>query len=257
MQIGFIGTGAITEAMIEGLCGAARYREPILVTRRSAERSRRLAEKHPNVAVADDARAIVASCEFVVLAVMPAQAEAVLESLAFRDGQHLLSVVAGLRLDTLRRLGAPASVQRALPMPPMEKGLGALPVCPPQARTQALLEGTGDIIAVEDEHQFEALATGSALMASFFAMVARMAAWIERQGVPEREAALYARSVFHGLAALVHDSDAMSLRSMARDSLTAGGINEQVLGQFEAAGWFEEIDKGLDAILHRLEGTGR
>jgi pyrroline-5-carboxylate reductase len=257
MTIGFLGTGAIAEAMIDGLCGAAGHDGPVLVTERSAARSSRLAGKYKNVDRGSSAQAIVDASDVVVISVLPAQVLELINNVTFHADHIVLSVAAGIRIDDLKKAARPASrLHRALPMPPIERGLGPLPICPPDRDLASVFDGTGTVIGVESEAQFDTIATGSALMASFFAMVAQMADWMTRRGVGEREAAAYATSMFHSLAALTCDADAAELQALPDECLTPGGINEQVLRQLQAAGWLDEIDGGLDAIAKRLAKSG-
>ncbi len=256
MTLGFIGTGAITEAMVDGLCGHGGYDGNVIVSARTRARSERLRDKYSNVSIDDDNQAIVDASDVVVIAVLPQQAEEVLGALSFRPDHHVLSVIAALKLQDLRRLISPATrVQRAVPLPPVERGLGPIPLCPPDTDMNDLLARAGTVVAVDDERQFQALAAGSALMATLFAFMARTARWLEDEDVAAREAALYSTSMVHALAAVASDADPSTLRDLPEECLTPGGINEQVLRQIEAAGWLDEIDRGLSAIMTRLEGA--
>ena len=52
MNVGFIGVGTITEAVVKGLCGAGARGLSILLSPRNRERSRNLSERHAAVEVA-------------------------------------------------------------------------------------------------------------------------------------------------------------------------------------------------------------
>lgn len=251
---GFIGTGAITEAMVAGLCTVGGLKDKVVVSTRSEVRSARLAEQFSNVEVLADNQAIVDCCDVVIVALLPQQASSVLPDLHFRAGQQVLSVIAGLQLDALRDLVAPATgVYRGIPMPPVEYGLGPFPVCPPAPALVSLLEGIGTVVPVTDEHQFQALAGGSALMAAFYEFTATTARWIEGQGVPTREAALYSSSMLHALAHMTTRVDAGQLQAMSEECLTAGGLNEQVLFELRDHEWFGHVGHALDGIMRKLD----
>jgi pyrroline-5-carboxylate reductase len=68
-KIGFIGTGAITDALVRGLLAEPAAVVEIMVSQRSVEISAKLAADFPAVFVADDNQAIVDSCNTVVLAI--------------------------------------------------------------------------------------------------------------------------------------------------------------------------------------------
>ena len=256
MRLGFIGTGAIAEAMVEGLCGVGGFTGQILVSERSRERSARLAERHGNVRVCEDNQALVDDSDWVVIAVLPDQALDVASALSFRADHKVIVVVAGLKLAAWDPVLAPATdIHRAIPMPPVEWGLGPIPVFPPDVELEALFDTVGTPVPVDDERQFLAFFAGSGLMAAFFETVARTATWLEGEDVPPREAALYASSMFHALAALAADTDADGLQGLAEECLTEGGLNDQVLRELRDAGWFDALKGRLDRLMTRLDGA--
>ncbi len=54
MIIGFLGTGAISEAIIRGLCDKANYSDRILISQRSPERSTKLALDYDQIEVVNE-----------------------------------------------------------------------------------------------------------------------------------------------------------------------------------------------------------
>ena len=84
MKIGFIGTGAITTAMVEGLCKTENPPTDIVVSPRNKKKAEKLAARFDNVRIADNNQIVVDECDCIVLAVVPQIAEAVLRELHFR-----------------------------------------------------------------------------------------------------------------------------------------------------------------------------
>ena len=169
MKLGFIGTGAISEAIILGLFNHGKFQNPVFVSRRSQVRSQRLARQFRQVEVKDDLQDLVHECDFLVIAVLPGQCEQVLSALEFRADQTIVSLVAGCKLEHLRKMVAPATrVHRAVPMPPIEFGLGTTPMCPPDPEVQALFDRVGNSLPLDDESHFGVFSAASAFMATFF-----------------------------------------------------------------------------------------
>jgi pyrroline-5-carboxylate reductase len=253
-MLGFIGTGAIIEAIVTGLYKCDDYQESVLVSERSHYRSKKLHKLFPLVEIVSDNQIIVDRCDDIVVAVLPQQAHTILSSLQFRESHRIISLVAGLRLEALSKLIKPATrVCRAIPMPPNEFGLGPVPICPRNRSVEALFNRIGTAVGVDDENQFTALAAGSAVMAIFFEFVASLARWLESRDVPAKQASLYATNVIHALASMTTKADAESLQAMSEQCLTPGGLNEQVLLGCKDAGWIEIIQNELDGIMKRLE----
>lgn len=259
MKTGFIGTGAITEAMITGLmeegggCRGPLPGGPLLVTRRNRQRSTRLAETYRGVEIADDPAEIVARCDLVVIAVLPGQAEDLLQTLSFGSGQTVASVVAGLTLSRLQPLVSPArDVCRFIPMPPVEYGLGPIPVYPACSRLQRLLGGLGTWLCLDRETDFDALSASSALMATCFQLMATQAHWTAGQGVDAGVAAAYTTSLWQALTTQADRLGPAHLAGLAEECLTPGGLNEQVIMALRQAGWFAGLEGELDKVADRV-----
>ena len=253
MKLGFVGTGAIAEAVIVGMLEAKAFEGQIIVSRRSEPRSQMLSQRFENVQVESDNQKIVDQSDWVFISVLPAQAEALLRDLNFRREQFVISMVAGRSLASLAQLVAPVSnVFRIIPLPPIEHGIGPLPITPPNDDIAALFDHFGTSVQVDDEDQFSAFSASSALMASFYELVASQARWIESQGVPAPQATKYATAILHSLAETTVNKSPEGLQAMAKECLTIGGLNEQVLKESLADGWFNQMDQRLDRIADRL-----
>ena len=135
MRIGFLGTGAITEAVVTGLATAPEPPD-IVVSPRTIARSRALAQRFGNVAVAADNQAVLDRADIAVLALRPQDIVTALKPLCFRGDHIVVSFVALLPLESLRRLVEPADqLCRAIPLPCAAKRVGPLALWPtlPQA----------------------------------------------------------------------------------------------------------------------------
>ncbi len=126
--IGFIGTGAITEAMVRGLLASMPVVETVIVSPRNAAIAARLAADFPGVRIAGDNQAIVEACQTLVLAVRPQIAEEVIRPLQFRDGQSVISVIAATDRDRLLSwIGADVRLTQAIPLPFVARRAGRTP----------------------------------------------------------------------------------------------------------------------------------
>src|SRR3954451_13658991 len=70
-RLGFVGVGAIAEALIAGLCAGGEQRGTFLLSPRNAQLSKGLAERFAFVKVAADNQAVVDGSDIVFLAVTP------------------------------------------------------------------------------------------------------------------------------------------------------------------------------------------
>ena len=109
------------------------------------------------------------------------------------------------------------------------------------------------MIPVEDQRQFSTFSAASAVMATFFELIAANARWIQSTGVPAEAAARYSTAVFHSLATQAKELGPQELQAVSTQCLTAGGLNEQLLNATRNEGWFDELQVELDRLLKRVE----
>jgi pyrroline-5-carboxylate reductase len=101
VSLGFIGTGAITDAVVQGLHAAGNTKHDIHLSPRSEARSRAFAARYERVLREDSNATVVAKSDIVFLAVRPRQMPE-LGGLRFRAEQTVVSFLAGTPIDQLR-----------------------------------------------------------------------------------------------------------------------------------------------------------
>lgn len=254
MRLGFIGTGAITEALVRGMLRDDPSDLTIVVSARSAEVSDRLAARFPRVvSVAPNNQEIVDGSDIVVLAIRPQIARKVLTGLSFRADQIVVSLVAMLAMDDLGKLVAPARhIVRAIPLPSAAEGGSPTAIIPPDDRVRRFFERVGTVVEADDEQAFDALAAASAIMATHFALAATVASWLGRHGVAEDAARLYVGRILSGLSRTAGSSPDTSFSELVAEHETAGGLNEQVRLHMESGGALATMQTGLDAVYRRI-----
>jgi pyrroline-5-carboxylate reductase len=238
--------------MIDGLNAAATHAS-IIVSPRNREMSASLAAKFANVRVARTNQEVLDESETVVLAVRPQIAESVLGELRFRADHDVISLVAALPLDRLRKLIAPAaSATRAVPIPTVARNDGPTAIYPANRNVEALFESLGTAIVLEEEGVFDSFASATALMASYFAFAGAAVDWMSRNGVSPGDSRRFVDTMLRGLASTASASTDLDYAALADEHQTRGGLNEQVRSQLTRKGMFAEIGDALDAVLQRL-----
>ena len=151
VSLGFIGAGAITDAVVQGLHAAGNTKHDIHLSPRSEARSRALAARYERVIREDSNEAVVAKSDIVFLAVRPQQMPE-LTGLRFRAEQTVVSFLAGTPIDQLRPFVAPATrLVRVLPLPCIGLGQGPILMMPSDPTVEALFDKLGYLIVLTDE----------------------------------------------------------------------------------------------------------
>lgn len=257
MDIGFIGTGAIVEAMVTGLLQAPSPDLSVLLSPRNAEVAARLAQRFPEqVTVAASNQAVLDGSGMVVLAVRPQIAADLLPTLAFRADHHVLSLIATFSGARLTELVAPATrITRAVPLPSMALGAGPTIVSPPDATVTDLFERAGVAVEVGTEAEYDALAAASAIMSAHFTAAQTIVDWLVRRGIPAEDGRRYIGQVFSGLAGTADLHAATDFAALSVEHKTPGGINEQVERHLAESGAYAALTEALDGVLARLRGV--
>jgi pyrroline-5-carboxylate reductase len=252
MTYGIIGVGAIGAAIVTGLCKGVNDAPRVVLSARNAARAAELASRFPTVRVARSNQEVIDGSSVVLLCIRPQEARTVLGGLKFSSRPAVVSMMAGIPIDTLQQLVAPSqSIARAIPLPAVATREGGTPIFPSTQAAKTLFDRLGCSIEIPHEVALEATSASTATVSAHFAYLNAICRWLIAQGVSETAARRQVAATFAGLAAQLHD-DAPDFAELARDHATRGGINEQFLGVLQQARVFDTVASGLDRVLERL-----
>lgn len=253
MKFGFIGTGVITEAIVTGLLKQEGAGHEFLLSERSRAVSARLAAASAQVQVTADNQEIADQADILFLAVLPQVAEEVLQPLTFRAGQKVVSLIATVTHERLRKwIGADVELTRAIPLPAVADRRGVTVLYPEDQAMAGLFAGLGTAVTASTVEEFDAYAAASALMGTYFGVLETASGWLAAQGCCEDGAQAYLTGVFSGLANRAEADRGSSFGTLREAHSTPGGLNEQLFQMFDSAGGSKALTDGLDSIAARL-----
>jgi pyrroline-5-carboxylate reductase len=267
-QIGFIGGGAMAEALAGGLVAAGVEPGRIRVSDVAAER-RGYLEATLSIRTSESNVEIARASEIVVLAVKPAMVEPVLKAMEEADTATLLaplwiSIAAGTPIAKLERaLPAGSRIVRAMPNTPALVRAGATAICGNSAATRddvAAAAALFDSVGIHWEAPREELLdpvtglSGSG-PAYLFRFLEALAAAGERVGLPAEAAGRLAAQTVFGAAKLALESDDSPARLREKVS-SPGGTTLAGLAQLEAEGFPEAVFAAVDAATRRARELG-
>jgi len=254
-RVGFVGVGAIAEALITGMCAGGEQRAHFLVSPRNADIAKGLAQRYSFVTVAADNQAVIDGSDIIFLAIRPQVAADVLTPLRFRGDQRIVSLIATLDVARLRPLVAPAvAILRAAPLPAVARRMGALTLYPPVAEIASLLDGLGQLVQLESEEDLDAFWAATSLMGSYFGLLDEVAGWLSRRNLDDDQVRPFVAAMFHAVAATGEAHAMDGFDKLVNEHSTRGGLNEQAYRELKAAGWTRLISETLDLIHARIRG---
>jgi pyrroline-5-carboxylate reductase len=252
---GIIGVGAIAAAIVDGLCADGDSPD-IRLSPRNAATAAALAGRHPSVSICADNQAVLAEASIILLCVRPQDAASVLTDLTFRPDQAVISVMAGIPIEQLASLVAPATdICRTIPLPSVATRASVTPLVPPNPVACAIFDRLGGALELEDEARFEAFSAATGTVAAYFSYLDAISGWLSARGIPPGDADRYVASVFASLGDSL--SSERNLSALGHEHTTPGGINELFNRHLHEAGLIDAVHSGLDSVLDRLSGQNR
>lgn len=159
-KLGFIGAGAMAEAIIKGVIKAKLYQpQEILISDINMERLEEL-QKNLEVSIADNNKEVINDCQQILLAVKPQQVSDVLtkDKDSFEPGKVLISIAAGIKTEFLEAIVGNISVIRVMPNTPALVGAGMSALCKGRyAKEEDLIlangifDSVGETVIVEEK----------------------------------------------------------------------------------------------------------
>jgi pyrroline-5-carboxylate reductase len=266
MKILVIGGGNMGKTYCRSLLRAHLVKpEDLMVLERSPEQAALLRDEKIGVIFSDPAECLGVA-DLIILAVKPQDSAALFQKLrpAADPQQVYLSIMAGVKIETIQQGLGVEKVIRAMPNLPAQIGLGMTSYTASEAVTrielvlvQNLLNTTGKAIYVDTEHAIDATTaiSGSGPAYVLYFMQAMIEAARE-MGFTASEAELLVVQTFRGAVELQMKNDLSCAEWIKRVS-SKGGTTEAAMNAFRATSVFEDIKSGAKAALARAEELGR
>ena len=249
---GVLGVGSIATAIVTGLCDGVVEPPEVVLSPRNAERAAELAARLPSVRVATDNQQVVDDSDVVIVCLLPTHAAEVLAGMEFRANHAVVSAIAGFPVAQLAGLVNPVTdIARSIPLPAVATRGSMTPVYPVTQAATGLYDRLGGSMEIANELAFESVAAASATVAAYFRYLETIADWLSGHGIPTAAARRYVADTFAALSDEL-DSPGVDLAALAQAHTTPGGLNEQFARDLDAAGTYDTVQVGLDAVLARI-----
>ena len=268
LTIGLIGGGNMARALVRGLLHAGHPAGRIQVADPDPAQLEQVVALHASVGIHADNREVARTADVLVLAVKPQVMADIARQLAAgprRAGQLILSVAAGITLDSLRGwFGAGTPLVRVMPNQPATIGAGisglAASATVGEAERQIaqyIASATGQAVWLQDESLMDAVtAVSGSGPAYFYLLMEHMERAAIELGLPADLAAALTRETALGAARLVIETKAEPGRLRAAVT-SPGGTTAAALRVFDAANLGAIVRQALAAARDRSAELGR
>ena len=246
-NIGIIGVGYLGACLAEGLAGAGTF---LILSPRSTSRTAELSARFGCTIAANNAE-VVQRSDLVFLSTRPGQIAETATGLPWRAGQRVVSIAAGIRLNTIQAAVAPAIAVRAMPIAASRIRRSPTAFHPNDPEANAILARLGPALPFEDEAEFDTASIFGAYYAMMYAFIDEVAGWAEANGLSSVSARTLTAHMTEAAAAAVIEGKAVKPRELLNELLTPGGISEEGLKVLEETGALSRWPDALDASLKR------
>ncbi|MEM0948056.1 MAG: pyrroline-5-carboxylate reductase dimerization domain-containing protein [Pseudomonadota bacterium] len=200
-------------------------------------------------------QALADACDVILISVPPAAVNDI--AIKARD-KLIISVMAGVSIETLQRTTGSSRVVRAMSSPAAGQALAYSPWCAhpevteeDRSRTQAILSVCGLTDEIEAEAHIDCFTALTGPVPGFVAFFAEaMADYAESQGIAPELADRAVRQLFRGAAAVMSDS-AMTPSDHVQQMIDYAGTTAAGLQELRRLGTGSAISQGLDAAKRR------
>ncbi len=240
-------------------------KEDMMILEKSPEKAAILSQKDIGT-VYGSPEGCFAKADLIIFAVKPQDANVLFETLKplVDDQQVFLSIMAGVKIETICEALGVKKVIRAMPNLPAQIGMGMTAFTSSNEVTrielvmvQNLLNTTGKTVYVENERAIDASTaiSGSGPAYVFYFMDSMMKA-AKRMGFNESEAELLVSQTFKGAVDLYNKNNFSCEEWIAKVS-SKGGTTEAAMASYHDKKLNDDIIAGAQAAFDRAEELGR
>lgn len=257
LKLGFIGGGNMAQAIISGLLASGMPAEQIMVSDPVDAIRDLLSSK--GVQTTTDNETLIEFCDTLVLAIKPQLFEPVLSPLQGKlTSQVVLSIAAGVTIDSISKLLGHNKVVRAMPNTPALIQTGATGLyagdeinAKDKADCETILSATGVVIWVDSEDKLHAVtAVSGSAPAYFFYVMESMIEAGQQLGLTEEQAKLLTLQTAYGASKMAIESE--DTPAILRQKVTSpNGTTHAAIESMKADGLDKIIAKGMQACVDR------
>ncbi len=265
VQIAFLGSGNMAEAIIKGVLDADLCKAPALMASDLSENRLKTLHQSYKIRTTHSNREAVREAELVILGVKPKTVEAVLAEIRSELGAKLLiSVAAGVPLSRLAAgLARESQIIRAMPNAPAKVQIGATVLAPGKGvdaahlkRALQIFDAIGKTWVLDESHLDAVTGLSGSGPAFAFVMLEALADGGVKAGLPRKIAQALAAQTVLGAAKMASESNEHPAR--LKDFVASpGGTTISGLHALEAGNIRAAFIDAVEAATQRSKELGK
>lgn len=249
-KIGFIGTGTIASALINGICSSGCFSGSVYVADTDSANMLKLREAYPDfIVIAESNQDVIDSAEIVFPTVSPAVLRKIAPGLKFHEKNCVVHIAAGIKLQEADPWFKPAhSISRAVPLPFAARRSGPVVLYSDDPLIEQLFSLVGSVVKVGTERELEILAVITGMMVSYYGMVGTIVDWSVSKGIDFKSALDYTTFMNEALSVLMRSECTEDMETFMRGHAVPGSMNEKGWNILTEAKAYEPWREALNKI---------
>lgn len=253
MKLGFLGTGTIATAVIEGLIKSKARVEQFNISKRSVKNSSVLKKKSKKIKVHNKNQEIVDKSSIIFISLLPKVAKKEIKKLQFKKDKIIVSFVSTLDIKSLKKICYPVkTIIKAAPLPMAIDGLSPTIIYPNHKFIRNLFEKIGTVVVAKNENQNNHFWVMSSFMATYVSIIQIMKKYLLKNKVRNEDANKYINTFLTGMLFELNNKK-FSLKNSIKSLQTKGGINEELLKRLIKDKFFKKLENNFNKIFLRLK----
>ena len=254
MKLGFIGTGQISKAVINGIINSKINYSKIYISKRNTKISSNLKRKSKKILIFKNNQEIINRSDWVFLAVTPSVGNKILKNLKFKKKQTVISFISTIKMNELKKyIKVTSKIVRAIPLPPISLKKGPVPIFPPNNKVKLFFDQIGTTVEIKNEKSSLNFWATSSMMAPFYELLKTLSSWLISKGIKKNDAQKYITSLFVALSEDAMVNSKKDLKILVKNSQTPKGLNEQAVNELRKSGFYKSLNKTANNVLKRLK----
>jgi len=254
MNLGFIGTGEITKAVLLGILKSKLKYKKIYISKRNYKISSYLKKKSNKIIILKDNQEIINKSKIVFLAITPGVGKKIIKDFKFKKSNIIVSFISTIKLNDLKKyIKTKCQIVRAIPLPPVSLGVGPIPIFPPNRTIKNFFDKIGNTIEINSEKLSLNFWTMSSMMAPYYEMLNNLSFWLVKNGLSKNKAEKYITSLFLALSKNSVLNKYKDLKELVKKSQTPKGLNQQAIKELKKLNFYKKLNITSNIILKRLK----
>jgi len=250
IKVGIIGVGHLASYLVEGFKNSGTDID-IILSPRNSKITATLATKF-DVKIASDNQEVADYADIIILSTRPRDIVKAANEIEFRKNHTIISVAAGVLLETLKLVTTPGTLARALPITCAAVNKSPTLIYPNLPKVNSVFSLLGQVHPLSNESSFTPASVISAFYGWIFALAQEVIDWTIQSGVSPQTAKNLVLETMEGMAALSLTQKSPDLHHLLKTLTTPGGITELGLEVLKEKKAISNWNDALNAVLNKL-----